>query len=234
MSKSFWIAAVILCTASPLRAALFTNGGFEEPDRPDAAFFPVLVSQASVPGWSTTSSAGVIEIWRNGFVDFSGNTFLAFEGDQFVELNALSADTLFQDVGGISAGSLVGFEFAHQGRFGVDTMQFRLTDLGADNGPGGGDDTILFQQSYTANNTGWQFHVNPDPITALGNDVRIELVSISAAGGNTQGNFVDAVAFGVDAGNVVPEPSSFILLLIGSTLSGGLAMARRRRPTTTL
>jgi len=230
MSRIFWIAAVVLCTASPVRAAL-TNGGFEQPDfgtNTVGLFF-----ENQVDGWETTASDNVIELWGSGF-----NGVPAFEGDQFAELNANFVSTLYQDASGISAGSFVGFEFAHRGRFGVDTMRLTIRDLGADNATGGlglDADTILFQQSYSDGASAWGFYTNSVPITALGNTVRFEFESVSAAGGlGSVGNFLDAADFGVDAGNVVPEPSSFTLLLIGSTLTGGLAMARRRRAATSL
>src|SRR5580704_5630800 len=100
------------------------NPGFElfgqpagtEADHNDASIDPTV-------GWFTTEGDHQIEVWGDGFLGVP-----AFEGTDFVELNANAVGTLFQLVSGIPAGTIVGFQFAHRGRAGLDTMQFTITD----------------------------------------------------------------------------------------------------------
>jgi hypothetical protein len=221
LSDRFLLAvALAFLLLSPARAG-FINGGFEEP----VAGLNSNTYPTTIPGWQTTDSA--FEIWGSGFL---GTT--AFEGIQFAELNAYIAGTLFQDITDISAGSRVGFQFAHRGRGGIDTMNFLLTDLGSDNLLGGGDDTVLFTKDYTDGGAAWGFYdaSGEAAIYSLGNTVRFSYTAVSSAGGASVGNFLDAADFGVGVGGVptssVPDTASTLALLGVSLL--GLAGLRRR------
>jgi hypothetical protein len=220
-SLSALFAASALMGTSQLRAGL-VNPGFENPSlTPGVADF-FYVPEAAVPGWKTTSADDIIELWTDSYLGVP-----AFEGSQFAELNATQVATLFQDAAGIAPGSIVGFEFAHRGRLGVDTLQLRITDLGADNVPGGGNDTVLFSKNYSDDNTAWGFYtsIGEAPIIALGNTVRFEYESISAAGGDpTYGNFLDAADFGV--GVAIPEPATG---LAGLGCVCAVLLGRRRK-----
>jgi hypothetical protein len=46
-----------------------------------------------VPGWTTTASDALIEIWSSGF-----NGVASPDGEQFAELNATQDSELYQDV----------------------------------------------------------------------------------------------------------------------------------------
>jgi hypothetical protein len=179
------------------------------------------VNESLVPGWDTTATDNLIEIWANG-----NNMVFAADGTQHAELNATQVSTLYQDVSGIPANSFVGYSFAHQGRAGLDTLSLQISDLGTDNAPGGtgsAADTLLFIQSFTTGNTGWVQYGAPTigPLT-VGNDMRFAFVSVSAAGGNQAvGNFLDNVSFGVG----VPEPAACLLLVCGLV---SLASVHRR------
>jgi hypothetical protein len=195
---------VITLTTFPPAEASLINGGFELPSI--TGLDVVQLNQSLVPGWKTTATDSQIEIWSNSDVT-------AYEGTQHAELNANQAATLYQDVSGIAAGSLVGFQFAHRGRSAIaDVMEFTLTDLGADNRLGGGDDTILFTQQYSDADTAWRFYTGTG-ITTPGNTVQFAFTAISSGNGNpSYGNFLDAADFGVGVGAVpasaVPEPST--------------------------
>lgn len=217
-TRALALAAVLGTVQATAGAAALVNGGFENP-----AFASQLnyATDTATAGWRTTASDHQIEYWGHSFQGVA-----AYEGTQFVELNANMVSTLYQDVSSIAAGSQIGFEFAHRGRAGTDTMRLTITDLGANNAIGGGDDTVLFQQSYSDGNTAWGFYTNATALTALGHDVRFAYESVASVGGSSVGNFLDAVAFGVGAGNsAVPEPTSIALSLLGLA---GVGLSRRK------
>jgi hypothetical protein len=216
------LAAMFLgSTDASMRANVITNGSFEIP-----TFSGTTVQQVNetlVPGWDTTANDNLIEIWANG-----NNGVFAADGAQHAELNATQVSTLYQDVSGIPANSVVGYSFAHRGRLGLDTLALQISDLGTDNAAGGAGsaaDTLLFNQQFSTGNTAWVQYSAPTigPLT-LGNDMRFAFASISAAGGNQAiGNFLDNVSFGVG----VPEPTASLLLFCGTL--GLAAVGRRRR-----
>jgi hypothetical protein len=140
----------------------------------------------------------MFEIWSSGF---EGVT--AQEGEQFVELNAKEEGALYQDLLGIERDAVLDFSFAHRGRNGDDTLKLTITDLGADNAAGGGDDTELFTKEYTTGKSAWAVYdsTTESKILALGNKVRFAFHAVYATGGRgpdkTEGNFLDAAEFGV-------------------------------------
>lgn len=215
------LAGFALSLASSAHAGLI-NGSFESPYIADGHWGLFT----NVPGWHTTSSDGNIELWGNGFSSASGGPVYAYDGRQFAEINATQFATLYQDVTGISAGSLVGFQFAHRGRSGVDTMRLTITDLGANDAVGGGDDTVLFRDDYSDGNTAWGFYtsVSEVPISALGHTIRFSYQALTTAGGDsTVGNFIDAADFGTGVGipaQNVPEPAPLALMSLALAALG--------------
>ncbi len=165
----------------------FLNAGFEQPafTGPPTANYPL---EGTVPGWETSASDDRFEIWQSGFLGVP-----AFEGNQFAELNAFQVSTLSQTFTPSSAGGDLTLTFAHRGRSGVDTMNVTAIDLGSDGLLGGGDDTVLFSQSYADDQTAWRQY-QADLGTASGNPILLQFNSLSAAGGATVGNFLDAIS----------------------------------------
>ena len=211
--------------------AALVNGGFELPsDSPGTANFNWR-PQALIPGWRTTAADGLIEIWSDGFGGFA-----SYQGTQHAEINATQVGNLYQDAPGIPAGVLVGFQFAHRGRYPVaDVMEFTLTDLGADNLPGGGDDTVLFTQQYS-DALAWRFYTGTGILT-LGNTVRFSFRSVSSGGGFPDGgNFIDAADFGFGIGGgglggapaSVPTLSEWGMILLSTLLAFGAIVSLRR------
>ena len=152
---------------------------------------------SNVPGWSTTATDNLIELWSDGFGGFA-----SFEGSQHVELNAFQISTLYQDATGIPANATVGFRFAHRGRTGVDVLRLTITDFGIDEAFGSSDDIVLFTQEYS-DGMAWGLYQNPpsQPIVALGHTVRFQFISVSADGDDARiGNFIDDADFGIDIG----------------------------------
>ena len=224
------VVGVLALGMVQVASADLVNGSFEDPQisGPHNELFTDPSSASidgyrSFAGWHTTASDHFIEVWHDGFQ--AGNPSLHpynDGGNQFAELNANEASTLYQDISGISNGSIVGYQFAHRGRDGVDVMQFTITDLGSDGVTGGSGlaaDSTLFTQQYSDGNSAWGFYQGSG-IIASGNTMRFSYAAISAAGGNpTMGNFLDAAAFGVGVG-VVPEPSTYALLCISLGVVG--------------
>jgi hypothetical protein len=203
ITATFALSAVLAISASaqapssPGKQSGLTNPGFEEPRGKEGSF----TFAAAMPGWKTTDKE--FEIWSSGFEGVA-----AHEGNQFVELNAWIDGILYQDSTGIEAGSVLEFTFAHRGRVGEDTMKLTITDLGADNSLGGGDDTMLFTKEYTTGKDAWAVYSSTKEaqFKALGNTVRFAYGAISSAGGSIgAGNFLDAANFGI---GVVSNPKT--------------------------
>lgn len=208
-SKS--VAAALSLILSVSASADLVNGGFES--------YPVwgyTFYSGSDPtlNWATTAPDNSIEVWENGFLGVP-----AYEGNVFAELNANYDSTLYQHINGLGDNNTINWHFAHRGRYGVDVMKLSIIDLGTDQTYGGGDDTILYQNNFTADNTAWQYHTGS--IISIGNLTRFSFEAVSATGGNTQGNFIDNCGFGL---NVIPAPGSISLLAIAALMT-----SRKRR-----
>src|SRR5206468_6556236 len=157
----------------------------------------------------TTEGDHLIEVWGSG-----KNNVPAYQGTDFVELNANAVGTLYQDVMGIATGNSVSYSFAHRGRLGTDTMRLDITDQRTH--------LSLFSQQYSDGNGAWGLHSGSFSVgsNVLSTDaIRFAYVSISAFGGNPSvGNFLDDAHFGVGPGFAtgVPEPSTCTMALLGT------------------
>lgn len=169
--------------SAPLRVAL-ANGGFEQPVVTGYEILPdASQTQAPkrVPGWRTTATDHMIELWRSGF-----NGVPAAEGTQFAELNANEVATLYQDLP-TTPGTKLYWRLYHRGRQGQDTMAL---DIGA---PG----SAVEQRRCTDGNTAWGYYTGTYTVPAGQTLTRFAFRSISAAGGNRGiGNFLDGIFFG--------------------------------------
>ena len=216
--QSFIGLLAVASISGAARATGLVNGGFEGN--------PVLTpgtsniyNQSAVDGWKTTATDSKIEIWSSGFQGVS-----AYEGNQFAELNAFEAAALYQDVGGISAGNRIGYKFAHRARIGTDVMRLTITDLGGDGIFGGGDDTVLYTNTYSDTTAAWGVYAAGNVATALGNTIRFSYEAVSTGSGiASSGNFLDAASFGVGVG--VPAP----LPILGTGVAFGFSRRLRRR-----
>ena len=152
-----------------------TNAGFEAPMVACGENVPYCQFDAlNVPGWSTSSSDLVIELWLNGH---QGTP--APEGSQFVELNARSRDTLWQEVA-LPPGQLMYWSLVHRGREGIDSMELQI----------GPPDELAIQATLSSAEDAWYAHsgfyrvADDEPLT------RLALVSRN---GGAEGNLVDNV-----------------------------------------
>lgn len=182
------------------------DGEFELLDIAQASPTPVLsfgsvptvsrqYNETDVPGWNfegttTPTPLDDIEIWQSqhggGQVPFD-----AFEGGQHAEINAEEDGALFQDVV-TTPGAAMGWQFAHRGRTGNDTMEFRLGPPGATVSQG----TFTSGNDVNDPNEGWKLYNGTYTVPAGQYVTRVELRAVSTATGDIRaGNFIDTVDF---------------------------------------
>lgn len=139
-------------------------------------------------GWSATT--GIIEIWGSGF-----NGVTAYEGTNFMELNANSPNTIYQDITTLP-GESYDWQVAHQRRAGVDVTYFEV-------GPPGGPYTL--EATMVSSTSVWTLHSGSYVVPAGQTTTRVRL--ISTAGGSVA-NFLDAFDFSLtdSDGDGIPDP----------------------------
>jgi hypothetical protein len=227
--RLFAVVGLVVSAALPIRASLI-NGSFEAP----TVGAKSILYSLEIPGWKTTDTK--FEIWSSG----ARYLWDAFDGNQYAELNYLQAATLYQEVAGIAAGQRVGFQFAHRARPAkddtaaeratdrVDTMNFTLTDLGANGLFGDGDDTVLFTKNYSDHTTAWGFYTaaNEAPIITLGHTVRFAYTAVDSAA-PSYGNFLDAADFGVGVGGVPTPDGGTTVAMLAAALASLSALRRK-------
>ncbi|MET8830553.1 hypothetical protein ABZX40_33965 [Streptomyces sp. NPDC004610] len=167
----------------PLRVAL-VNGSFEQPAVTDFEILPdssQTQAPKRVPGWLTTASDHMVELWRSGFLGVP-----SAEGAQFAELNANEVSTLYQDLP-TTPGTTLYWRLYHRGRLGEDTMAL---DIGA---PG----AVVEQRRFSDGKNAWGYYTGTYVVPAGQTLTRFAFRSIAAAGGNRGiGNFLDGIFFG--------------------------------------
>jgi len=152
------------------------NGGFETPVLPTKAY---RIMAATTPGliWNNTAE-GFVELWSTGF----GGVPSA-EGNQYAELNANKAGTLFQDLVTVP-GTTMRWHLRHRGRSGVDTMRVMI----------GSPKAALVQSgpNLVDDRTTWGLHTSAYTIPAGQTVTRFAFQAVNAG---SYGNFLDDVVF---------------------------------------
>ena len=174
------------------------NGDFESPTATGA--FPNMFNDSIVNCWSTSAADGIFEFWPPA--GFEG--VFAYQGNQFIEMNGNSTDTIFQNFT-TYPGAHLQISFAHRGRQGNDVV-------GVETGPIGG--SYISLGNFTDSNTAWGLHnLNYTIPTSGGTNYTIRFVSVSSTGGDpTVGNFLDAVS--VSSGECSSAPASGTVTLL--------------------
>ncbi|MEI8021799.1 MAG: PEP-CTERM sorting domain-containing protein, partial [Schlesneria sp.] len=222
MVRSFLFTAAALLACTSLASAGLVNPGFEYGQAPGTVGFHNDASINPAGGWFTTESDHQIEVWGSGF-----NGVAAYQGNNFVELNAYAVGTLYQNANGIQTGDTVDYHFAHRGRAGVDTMQLNIKDITT-----GG--TVLFSNNYSDGTTAWGFYSGSFTVgagVAATDVIEFSYISISSVGGATFGNFLDDADFGIGVNSgpsSVPEPSTVAMSVIGAIALLGAKFRRRK------
>lgn len=169
--------AAASCPPSPSQ---LDNGGFEAPVIPNNSYR--LLNETTVPGWSTTATDRLIELWSTPF-----NGVTAFEGRQFAELNATQNSALYQDLP-TTPGQVLTWSLAHRARQGTDTMRVVIGQPGA---------TGVENARFSDTTAGWGRHTGTYVVPPNQTITRFAFEAVSAGSGNpTIGNFLDDVSFG--------------------------------------
>jgi hypothetical protein len=134
------------------------------------------VPAAEVQVWQTTSSAQVIEVWHDGYLGVP-----AFEGNQFVELDAMSRDTLSQEVA-LPPGQLMYWSFMHRGRKQRESVELSI----------GPPEAMVSQGLFWARPDAWYPHSGLYRVGDTETVTRFELASQTPG---PEGNLIDAVVF---------------------------------------
>ena len=195
-SYQLWIAAdegmTIASSPAPSETAVdctvgevtqLVNGGFESPVLAAKTF--KQINEANVPGWSTTASDHLIELWSDGF-----NKVESPAGSQFAELNATQDSELFQVVPTVPGQELT-WTLYHRARAAAaigDTMSVRIGAAGADP-----DSVTEFTDALS---DGWVLHTGVYVVPKGQTETRFGFASGRTASGNKSiGNFLDNINF---------------------------------------
>lgn len=200
--RSIALAGTLLAAAGSSGAATIVNGGFE--DHPATGNWDVF---ASIPGWTTTSGAG-IEIQTNvtlGMIDAHG-------GLSYVELDSHGNSTMQQVLAFTETGPYeLSFWYSPRRDLAAsNTIAYFLGDnmLGSVTGP---DGVATFVGDWTRITTRFM-------IEAVG-DYTLRFAATGTD--DSYGGLIDDIAIAA-----VPLPAGGLLLL---TALGGLVLVRRKR-----
>lgn len=152
------------------------NESFENPVIPRGSL--LFLNQNGIPGWSTTDPFGGIEYWA-GF-----NGVPAYDGNQFVELNAYVNSALYQNLC-LTPGTVINWSLRHRGRLGLDVMQVRIgADLASAN----------VEATISDDDSAWGFHSGTYTVPQGQVNTVFIFEAVSTATGDTSiGNFIDDI-----------------------------------------
>ncbi|MEM6963782.1 MAG: DUF11 domain-containing protein, partial [Bacteroidota bacterium] len=158
----------------------FVNGSFEEPIIPVATFS--LINQALVPGWSTTASDGLIEIWHSGH-----QGVMAQEGNQFVELNANEVSTLYQSFSLNGLGGTIDWSLYHRGRAGVEVANVLI----------GENLSSTTNEQVMSDGMSWGYYAGTYHIPVGQTQI---IIAFESTVGGSIGNFLDNIQININQG----------------------------------
>ncbi|RCG28658.1 hypothetical protein DQ384_23240 [Sphaerisporangium album] len=182
------VTVAVTCAYKPVN---LVNGSFESP--PVATVDYTIPDASTNPGvgWHTTATDHRLEFWRGGQTA-GGIVVPAADGQQFAELNASQASTLYQDLPTVP-GTPLTWSLYHRGRLGTDVMRVLIGAPGATVAqvPSGASSPDI-----SDGNTAWGHYTGVYVVPPGQTTTRFSFESVSAAGGNPSiGNFLDGVVF---------------------------------------
>ena len=151
----------------------FLNGSFESPSIPSNY---KQIHDSQVAGWNTTATDHKIEFWKSGF-----NGVPSAHGSQFVEINATQVASLYQELC-LEPGTEIQWSIYHRGRSGTDVAKIRM---------GGTINSAVNQATMSDGNTSWGHYTGNYTVPSGQTSTFFVLESVSSAGSNSYGNFVD-------------------------------------------
>ncbi len=157
---------------------ILINGSFEAPIISGSnVSYP---NEAAVPGWETTSTDDIIELWGNSF-----NGVTSYDANQHAEINYTQNSALYQD-GATTPGDVLYWYVHHLARSGTDVMEVRI----------GAPGSTIPQGQYATTTAAWAEYSGVYVVPAGQTTTRFEFQAISTGSGNPgAGNFIDDVAF---------------------------------------
>lgn len=184
LSASPSTEGAVAATSCPPAVTELDNASFEAPVLTTNTY--QQLQDSAVPGWSTTATDHLIEIWKSGF-----NGVPAAAGLQFAEINATQNAALFQDIP-TTPGQTLTWSLSHRGRQGVDTMHVEIGAAGS---------ASNYSSGTISDGTGaWGRWSGSYTVPAGQFTTRFAFIADTTAGGNKSiGNFLDDISFGTPA-----------------------------------
>ncbi|MEN6578462.1 MAG: DUF642 domain-containing protein [Phycisphaerales bacterium] len=201
MKRTMFVLTIAVLPAAFAHANLIANGSFETPDQATGTWSVY----GSIPGWTTTFGPG-IEIQDHV-------TGLAYDGDQFVELDSHSNSGMLQQVA-VTAGASYDLSFAYSPR-----PRVAATSTGIEVWFDGGLLDTVAGSGIGLSNTSWS--ILNYSVTPTGNLVNLEFRAVGTS--ESLGGYIDDVQLN---GSTVPVPGAVVLGTLGMSLVGWL---RRRQ-----
>ncbi len=202
------MAAAGLAAAAPASAASITNGSFELGTNPGATFSTLAAGSGAITGWTV-----------GGFgVDYIGGYWNASDGVRSVDLSALSAGGVSQNITTVAGQKYkVTFDMAGNPDGGLGNRIMVITS----NGFNPQINNFTVGAANTKTNMGWQsmsymFTAGPGTVTNI---------AFASDEYNPYGPALDNVGIS----SAVPEPTTWALMILGFGAAGGMIRVSRRR-----
>ena len=165
---------------------LIINGGFEEGENGCNGLF----HQDLIPGWNTTATDGIMEVWCDGRV-LAALTYNAKEGNRFAQVNANQTAGIYQEFE-TNPGDVLTWSFSHMARgAGEETVWVKM---------GPSIDSLEILDTRTATQLVWQDYTGTYTVPS---GQTSSVFMIESTSGGEAGNLVDAVSV------EITEPAGF-------------------------